>query len=99
MYNVGGDNERANIDVVKTILRELGKSESLIIYVTDRKGHDQRYAIDPTKIHEELGQLPETKFEDSVKKTIAWYLSHKPWWEDIISGEYQNYYKNMYGHR
>ena len=99
VYNVGGHNERANIDVVKTILKELGKPESLITYVTDRKGHDQRYAIDPTKIHEELGWLPETKFEDSVKKTIAWYLAHKSWWEEIISGEYQNYYAKMYGDR
>lgn len=99
VYNVGGHNERANIDVVKTILKELGKPESLITYVTDRKGHDQRYAIDPTKIHEELGWLPETKFEDSVKKTIKWYLAHKSWWEEIISGEYQNYYAKMYGDR
>lgn len=97
VYNVGGHNEKSNIDVVKTILHELGKPESLITYVTDRKGHDQRYAIDPTKIYNELGWLPETKFEDSVKKTIAWYLEHQSWWEEIISGEYQNYYKNMYG--
>jgi dTDP-glucose 4,6-dehydratase len=99
VYNVGGHNERANIDVVKTILKELGKPESLITYVTDRKGHDQRYAIDPTKIHEELGWLPETKFEDSVKKTIKWYLENKSWWEEIVNGEYQNYYAKMYGSR
>ena len=99
VYNVGGHNERANIDVVKIILRELGKPESLITYVTDRKGHDQRYAIDPTKIHEELGWLPETKIEDSVKKTIEWYLSHKSWWKEIISGKYQDYYQRMYGNR
>ena len=99
VYNVGGHNERANIDVVKTILKELGKPESLITYVTDRKGHDQRYAIDPTKIHEELGWLPETKFEDSVKKTIKWYLENKSWWEEIVNGEYQNYYQKMYGNR
>ena len=99
IYNVGGHNERANIDVVRTILKELGKPESLITYVTDRKGHDQRYAIDPTKIHEELGWLPETKFEDSIKKTISWYLSHQNWWEEIISGEYQNYYEKMYSNR
>ena len=99
VYNVGGHNERANIDVVKTILHELGKPESLITYVTDRKGHDQRYAIDPTKIHEELGWLPETEIEDSIKKTISWYLSHQSWWEEIVSGEYQNYYEKMYANR
>lgn len=99
VYNVGGHNERANIDVVKTILHELNKSEDLITYVTDRKGHDQRYAIDPTKIHEELGWLPETKIEDSVKKTISWYLSHRSWWEEIISGEYTKYYEHMYGNK
>lgn len=99
VYNVGGHNERSNIVVVKTILKELGKSEELIKYVTDRKGHDQRYAIDPSKIHEELGWLPETKFEESVKKTINWYLAHKSWWEEIINGEYQGYYEKMYGNR
>ena len=97
--NVGGHNEKAYIDVVKTILRELGKLESLITFVTDRKGHDQRYTIDPAKIHSELGWLLETKFEDSVKKTIAWYLSHESWWKEIISGEYQNYYDKMYSTR
>jgi len=99
VYNVGGHNEMRNIDIVKLICRELGKSESLITYVTDRKGHDMRYAIDPTKIHNELGWLPETKFEDGIQKTIQWYLDHKEWWETIISGEYQNYYEKMYGNR
>lgn len=99
VYNVGGHNEMANIDIVKLICRELGKPESLITYVTDRKGHDMRYAIDPTKIHNELGWLPETKFRDGIKKTIQWYLDNKPWWEEIISGEYQNYYAKMYGNR
>ncbi|SFH67298.1 dTDP-glucose 4,6-dehydratase [Selenomonas ruminantium] len=97
VYNIGGHNERANIDVVKTILQELGKSEDLIEHVTDRKGHDRRYAIDPTKIHEELGWLPVTKFEDGIKKTVQWYLEHREWWEHIISGDYQNYYQDMYG--
>ena len=97
VYNVGGHNEMANIDIVKLIIHELGKDESLITYVTDRKGHDLRYAIDPTKIHEELGWLPETKFADGIKKTIKWYLDNRSWWEEIISGEYQNYYKKMYG--
>ena len=96
VYNIGGHNEKTNLEVVKTILAELGKPESLITYVTDRPGHDMRYAIDPTKIHNELGWLPETKFEDGIKKTIEWYLNNKKWWQDIISGEYQSYYDKMY---
>ena len=99
VYNIGGHNEMRNIDIVKTIVHELGRSEELITYVTDRAGHDLRYAIDPTKIHNELGWLPETKFEDGIKKTIQWYLDNKPWWENIINGEYQNYYERMYGGR
>ncbi len=99
VYNVGGHNEMRNIDIVKLICKELNKSEALITHVTDRKGHDMRYAIDPTKIHNELGWLPETKFEDGIKKTIKWYLEHRDWWEEIISGEYQNYYQKMYGNR
>ena len=97
IYNIGGHNEMRNIDIVKLILRALGKSEELITFVTDRKGHDMRYAIDPTKIHKELGWLPETTFEEGLKKTIAWYLDNKAWWEEIISGEYRDYYKRMYG--
>ena len=88
-----------NIDIVKLIIRELGKDESLITYVTDRKGHDLRYAIDPTKIHNELGWLPSTPFKEEIKKTIKWYLENRTWWEEIISGEYQNYYAKMYGNR
>ena len=99
VYNIGGHNERTNLEVVKTIIRELGKSEDLITYVTDRPGHDMRYAIDPTKIHNELGWLPETTFDEGIKKTIQWYLDNKEWWENIISGEYQNYYEKMYGNR
>lgn len=99
VYNIGGHNEMKNIDIVKIICKELGKPESLITYVSDRKGHDMRYAIDPTKIHNELGWLPETKFADGIKKTIQWYLDNKEWWETIISGEYQNYYEKMYGNR
>ena len=91
VYNVGGHNEMRNIDIVKMICKELGKPESLITYVADRKGHDMRYAIDPTKIYNELGWLPETKFEDGIKKTIRWYLEHRDWWEKIINGEYQEY--------
>ena len=97
IYNVGGHNEMANIDIVKLILKELGKPESLITFVEDRKGHDRRYAIDPTKIREQLGWEPETKFENGIVKTIKWYLDHKDWWEEIISGDYQNYYAKMYG--
>lgn len=99
VYNIGGHNERTNLEVVKTIIKELGKSEDLIEFVTDRPGHDRRYAIDPTKIHNELGWLPATKFDDGIKKTIDWYLTHKSWWEKIISGEYQNYYEKMYKNR
>lgn len=97
VYNVGGHNEKCNIDIVRIICQELGKPESLIVHVEDRKGHDRRYAIDPAKIHRELGWLPETKFEDGIKKTINWYLEHKKWWQDIINGEYQEYYAKMYG--
>ena len=97
VYNVGGHNEMTNIDIVKLIIHELDKDESLITYVADRKGHDLRYAIDPTKIHDELGWFPETKFQDGIKKTIKWYLENRSWWEDIISGEYQDYYKKIYG--
>ena len=99
VYNVGGHNEKQNIEIVRIICKELGKPESLITHVGDRKGHDMRYAIDPTKIHNELGWLPETKFEDGIKKTIQWYLNNREWWETIISGEYQNYYEKMYSNR
>lgn len=99
IYNIGGHNEKTNLEVVKTIIKELGKSEDLIEFVTDRPGHDRRYAIDPTKIHRELGWLPATKFNDGIKKTINWYLTHKTWWKKIISGEYQNYYEKMYKNR
>ena len=99
VYNIGGHNEMRNIDIVKLICKELGKPESLITHVTDRKGHDMRYAIDPTKIHNELGWLPETKFADGIKKTIKWYLENQKWWKDIINGEYQKYYAKMYGNR
>ena len=97
VYNIGGHNEMRNIDIVKLICKALGKPESLITYVADRKGHDMRYAIDPTKIHTELGWLPETKFADGIQTTIRWYLENQEWWEQIISGEYQNYYEQMYG--
>lgn len=99
VYNVGGHNEMKNIDIVKLICKALHKPECLIHHVTDRKGHDRRYAIDPTKIHTELGWLPETKFADGIQKTIQWYLQHEDWWQPIISGEYQQYYKKMYAGR
>ena len=99
VYNVGGHNEKTNLQVVKAILKHLNKPESLITFVNDRPGHDMRYAIDPTKIHNELGWLPQTRFDDGIKKTIDWYLQNKPWWENIISGEYQSYYEKMYSDR
>ena len=99
VYNIGGHNEMRNIDIVKLICASLGKPESLITYVADRKGHDLRYAIDPAKIHNQLGWLPETKFADGIAKTIAWYLDNRPWWEQIVSGEYRDYYERMYANR
>lgn len=99
VYNIGGHNEMRNIDIVKIILKALDKPESLITHVTDRKGHDMRYAIDPEKIHRELGWLPETKFADGIQKTIQWYLDNRSWWENIVNGEYQTYYERMYANR
>lgn len=97
IYNIGGHNERTNLQVVQAIVQALGKGE--IIFVMDRAGHDQRYAIDPQKIHNELGWYPETTFEDGLRKTIIWYLENKHWWEHILAGEYQGYYERMYGNR
>lgn len=99
VYNIGGHNERTNLEVVKTILKQLGKPESLIHFVTDRPGHDLRYAIDPTKIENELGWKPVYNFDTGIKQTIEWYLNNKTWWENIISGEYQDYYAKMYKDR
>lgn len=99
VYNIGGHNERTNLEVVKTILNALDKPESLITYVTDRKGHDLRYAIDPTKMEIELGWKPVYNFDTGIKQTIEWYLDNKSWWQNIINGEYQNYYKKMYEDR
>jgi dTDP-glucose 4,6-dehydratase len=95
VYNVGGHNERTNLEVVKTIIQKLGKSEDLIEFVTDRLGHDKRYAIDPTKL-EKLGWKPTYTFETGIAQTIQWYLDHQEWWEQIISGEYQNYFEQQY---
>src|SRR5699024_1868401 len=99
VYNVYGHNEMKNNDIVKIICWELNKQVCLITYVTARKGHDMRYAIDPNKIHSELGWMPEIRFEEGIKKTIQWYLDNREWWETIISGEYRNYYEKMYGKR
>ena len=87
IYNVGGHNEMRNIDIVRLICQKLGKSEELISFVADRKGHDLRYAIDPTKITNELGWVPETKFADGIDKTVSWYLNNREWWQEILAKE------------
>ncbi|GEN35159.1 dTDP-D-glucose-4,6-dehydratase RmlB [Aneurinibacillus danicus] len=99
VYNVGGNNERTNIEIVKRILKELGKSEDLIRFVQDRPGHDRRYAIDATKIRTELGWEPKYTFKTGIVKTIQWYLENQKWWERIISGDYQKYYEQQYKNR
>ncbi|HIZ43146.1 MAG TPA: dTDP-glucose 4,6-dehydratase [Firmicutes bacterium] len=99
VYNIGGHNERTNLEVVKTILKALGKPESLIQFVTDRPGHDRRYAIDPTKIETELGWKPQYTFDTGIAMTIQWYLDNQDWWKHILSGEYSNYFEKMYGNR
>lgn len=99
VYNIGASREMKNIDIVKLILAKLGKPESLIQYVKDRPGHDRRYAIDSSKIQSELGWKPEFDFEKAMDRTVEWYLGNKVWWNRIISGDYQNYYKTLYGDR
>lgn len=99
VYNIGGNNERTNVHIVKTVLEELGKPESLITYVQDRPGHDRRYGIDPTKITRELGWKPKHTFETGIKETIQWYLNNREWWTRIQSGEYQKYAELQYGER
>lgn len=99
IYNIGGHNERTNLEVVKTILKALNKPESLIKFVTDRPGHDRRYAIDPTKIETELGWKPKYNFDTGIQQTIQWYLDNQEWWKNILSGEYSNYFDKMYGNR
>ncbi|KEQ27938.1 dTDP-glucose 4,6-dehydratase [Paenibacillus tyrfis] len=99
VYNVGGNNERTNIQIIKTILSELGKSDDLIQYVKDRPGHDRRYAIDATKITTDLGWTPKYNFETGIKETVQWYLQNQAWWERIINGEYQKYYEKQYSKR
>lgn len=99
VYNIGGHNEKTNLEVVKAILRELDKPESLITYVKDRAGHDMRYAIDPSKTRRELDWEPTILFNDGIKETVKWYLENRQWLEDIISGEYRDYYERMYAGR
>ncbi|MBM6387821.1 MAG: dTDP-glucose 4,6-dehydratase [Paenibacillus sp.] len=99
VYNIGGNNERTNVHIVKTILEQLGKPESLIKYVQDRPGHDRRYGIDPAKTMSELGWKPKHTFETGIKETIQWYLDNKEWWTRIQSGVYQQYYAKQYGSR
>ena len=99
VYNIGGHNERTNLEVVKTILKALDKPESLIRYVKDRPGHDRRYAIDPTKIETELGWKPKYNFDTGIRQTIDWYLNNQDWWKHILSGEYSQYFEKMYGDR
>jgi dTDP-glucose 4,6-dehydratase len=99
VYNIGGNNEKPNIEIVKLILQNLGKPESLITYVKDRPGHDRRYAIDSSKIQLELGWSPSYTFEQGIAETIIWYMNNQPWWKRIIGGEYKEYYKLLYGDR
>ena len=99
VYNIGGHNERTNLQVVKTILDALGKPESLIKFVKDRPGHDRRYAIDPMKLEKELGWKPKYNFDTGIRQTIQWYLDNKDWMEHILSGDYQSYFKDMYKDR
>jgi len=96
VYNVGGNNEKTNIDIVKLILENLNKDESLINYVKDRPGHDRRYAIDSSKIQREIGWKPKYTFETGITETIGWYLDNSTWLEKVKSGEYMDYYKKMY---
>jgi len=96
VYNIGANTEKPNIEIIKLILQQVGKSESLIEYVKDRLGHDRRYAINSTKIKNELGWQPEHSFEEAIKSTVNWFIKNENWWKEIISGEYQNYYKLQY---
>lgn len=96
VYNIGGHNEKTNLEVVKTILKILKKPESLIRFIEDRKGHDRRYAIDPSKLENELQWRPKYTFETGIQHTIEWYLENREWWENILNGEYKKYFNNMY---
>ncbi len=98
IYNIGGHNERTNLEVVKRVLKTLGKSEDLIEFVTDRPGHDRRYAIDASKIEKELGWTPLVNFDDGIEQTVEWFLNNQDWWKNIISGEYRNNYRRIIGY-
>ncbi len=99
VYNIGGNSEKTNLEVVRTILRQVGKPESLITFVRDRPGHDRRYAIDAGKISRELGWSPAVDFDEGIARTVRWYLDHREWLDQVVSGEYQSYYERMYGER
>jgi len=99
VYNIGGNNELPNLQVVRLILRELERGEDLIRYVQDRPGHDRRYAIDASRLRDELGWEPRRRFEEALPDTVRWYLSHREWWERVRSGAYREYYERQYGHR
>jgi len=99
VYNIGANTEKPNIEIVKLIINQVGKSVELIEYVKDRLGHDRRYAIDSSKIKEELGWEPEYSFEDAIKSTVNWFVQNEKWWKEIISGQYQNYYELQYSSR
>jgi dTDP-glucose 4,6-dehydratase len=99
VYNIGSDNEKTNLEIIRILLRQLGKPESLIKYVKDRPGHDRRYAIDSTKLHTELGWKPEVDFETGIASTIEWYKTHQEWMQEIVTGKYMEYYKTMYENR
>jgi dTDP-glucose 4,6-dehydratase len=98
VYNIGGNNEWKNIGIVRLILQLVGKPESLITFVKDRLGHDRRYAIDATKINDELGWTPAHTFESGLQETVAWYLSHRAWWQRVMTGDYVEYYRMNYEH-
>ena len=99
VYNIGGNSERTNLDVIRTILQQVGKPESLITFVKDRPGHDRRYAIDASRIQAELGWRPAVDFETAMARTVRWYLDHQPWLDQVASGDYQTYYQTLYGNR
>jgi len=99
VYNIGGNNERTNLEITRLILRALGKPESLITFVTDRPGHDRRYAIEAEKIRRELGWTPQVDFADGIAQTVQWYLAHRQWWKEIKSGAYRDFYQRLYGER
>jgi dTDP-glucose 4,6-dehydratase len=99
IYNIGGNNEKSNLEIVRLILMNLNKPESLITFVKDRPGHDRRYAIDSSKIQQELGWKPQYTFERGITETIKWYVENQQWWKRIISGEYKDYYEKMYNRR